>query len=403
MYYISRNSLAKEQTMRWSFILFFGVFFTAYGLVNLYIFVRGWQAISQGSFLRTVYVPIFLILSLSFIGGRVLENLWLSWVSELFVWTGSFWLAAMLYFFLAIIVLDFVRGMNHWLSFLPSPGSAHYTVVKQWIAVGLICSVALLLLAGHINALSPKIRTLDLSIPRKNAKVDTLNIVVASDIHLGTLVGQKRFDKIVDRINLLKPDIILLPGDIVDEDLGPVIKQNLGESLRGLKSRLGVFAITGNHEYIGGVEEATRYLVEHGVTVLRDRVLRIPETLDLIGREDRSMDRFAEKTRKPLKDLLTDIDGHVPVILMDHQPFHLEEGENHGVDLQISGHTHHGQLFPLNFVTERVYELSRGYKKKGKTHVYVSSGVGTWGPPVRLGNRPEIVNIKLRLVESVDP
>ena len=386
--------------MKWSFILFFGVFFTAYGLVNFYIFVRGWQVISQGSSLRTFYVPIFLILSLCFIGGRVLENLWLSWVSELFVWTGSFWLAAMLYFFMALVVLDFARWANHWLPFLPSPVSAHYATVKQWAALGLICSVGLLLFVGHINALSPKIQTLDLSILRKNAKVDTLNIVVASDIHLGTLVGQKRFDKIVDRINFLNPDIILLPGDIVDEDLGPVIKQNLGESLRNLKSRFGVFAITGNHEYIGGVEEATRYLVDHGVTVLRDRVLQVHETIYLIGREDRDMNRFTQKTRKPLRDLMVDVDGHFPVILMDHQPFHLEEGENNGVDLQISGHTHHGQLFPLNFITGRVYELSRGYKKKGKTHVYVSSGVGTWGPPVRLGNRPEIVNIKLRLVDD---
>ena len=390
--------------MRWSFILFFGTFFTAYGLVNLYIFLRGWQAISQGSsLLRTFYVPIFLILSLSFIGGRLLENVWLSWVSDLFVWMGSFWLAAMLYFFLALVVLDFARLVNHWLPFLPPPVSAHYATVKQWTALGLICAVGLVLLAGHINALSPKIRTLDLSIPRKNAKMDTLNIVVASDIHLGTLVGQKRFDKIVERINSLNPDIILLPGDLVDEDLAPVIKQNLGESLRSLKSRFGVFAITGNHEYIGGVEEASRYLVDHGVTVLRDRVLRVNETIVLVGREDRSMNRFSEKTRKPLKDLMEEVDGHFPVILMDHQPFYLEEGENNGVDLQVSGHTHHGQLFPLNFITGRVYELSRGYKKKGKTHVYVSSGVGTWGPPVRLGNRPEIVNIKLRLVDEVEP
>ena len=386
--------------MRWNFILFFGAFFAAYGLVNLYIFVRGWQAISQACYLRTFYFPIFLILSLSFIGGRLLENIWLSWASEFLVWVGSFWLAAMLYFFLALVVLDLARLINHWLPFLPSHASAHYATVKQWTAFGLICMVGLVLLAGHINALSPKIRTLDLSLPRKNAKMDTLDIVVASDIHLGTLVGQKRFDKIVDRINVLNPDIILLPGDIVDEDLGPVIKQNLGESLRSLKSRFGVFAITGNHEYIGGVEEASRYLVDHGVTVLRDRVLRINETIYLIGREDRSMDRFTEKTRKPLKDLMAEVDGRFPVILMDHQPFHLEEGENNGADLQVSGHTHHGQLFPLNFITGRVYELSRGYKRKGKTHIYVSNGVGTWGPPVRLGNRPEIVNIKLRFVDD---
>jgi len=298
------------------------------------------------------------------------------------------------------VVLDVARLANHWLSFLPSPVSPQYATVKQGAALGLICVVGLVLLAGHINALSPIVRTLDLSSPRKNAKMDTLNIVVASDIHLGTLVGQRRFDKVVDRINSMNPDIILLPGDIVDEDLGPVIKQNLGERLRSFKSRFGVFAITGNHEYIGGVEEATRYLVDHGVMVLRDRVLHVNETVTLVGREDRSMSRFTEKARKSLKDLMADVDRRFPVILMDHQPFHLEEAENNGVDLQVSGHTHHGQLFPLHLITGRVYELSRGYKKKGKTHIYVSSGVGTWGPPVRLGNRPEIVNIKLRLVDN---
>jgi hypothetical protein len=144
--------------MRWSFILFFGAFFTAYGLVNLYIFVRGWQTLSQGSYLRTFYVPIFLILSLSFIGGRLLENLWLSWASELLVWVGSFWLAAMLYFFLALVLLDFARCVHHWLPFLPSPASGHYATVKQWTALGLICFVGLLLLVGHINALSQKFR-----------------------------------------------------------------------------------------------------------------------------------------------------------------------------------------------------------------------------------------------------
>lgn len=90
------------------------------------------------------------------------------------------------------------------------------------------------------------------------------------------------------------------------------------------------------------------------------------------------------------------VDISHPVILMDHQAFRLEEAESNGIDLQLSGHTHHGQLWPFNFITKKVYELSWGYKKKGKTHYYVSSGVGTWGPPIRTGNRPEIVNIRLR-------
>ena len=129
--------------------------------------------------------------------------------------------------------------------------------------------------------------------------------------------------------------------------------------------------------------------------MLRDSSIKIEESLDIVGREDRSIAQFARRKRKPVAELMVSVDKNFPVILMDHQPFKLEEAERFGVDLQLSGHTHHGQLWPFNFITKKMYEVSWGYKKKGSTHVYVSSGVGTWGPPVRTGNRPEIVHLKL--------
>jgi predicted MPP superfamily phosphohydrolase len=225
--------------------------------------------------------------------------------------------------------------------------------------------------------------------------MDLISVVVISDIHLGTIIGKSRFDSIVSKINMMKPDIVLLPGDIVDEDLGPVIKQNLGESLLNVKSRYGIFAVTGNHEYIGGVEEACAYLSAHGVRVLRDEAVRINNSFYLIGREDRIMPRFAGRQRKSMSELTDGIPAEFPILLMDHQPFEVEESMEYGIDLQVSGHTHHGQLWPLNYITNAVYLLSWGYRKDGNRHLYVSCGVGTWGPPVRLGNRPEIVNFKL--------
>jgi predicted MPP superfamily phosphohydrolase len=381
--------------LRINFIIFFGIFFTVYGLVNLYLLVRGWQSIPQGSSLRVPYLIFFLFVSLSFIAGRFLENIWMSAVSNLLIWIGSFWLAAMLYLFLAIVLIDLLRLINHWLPFFPAWVTQCPLQAKQWTALGVIGVTVILLIAGHLNTLTPRIRTLDITLPKKMDGLKTLNIVVASDIHLGTLVGRARLERIVAQINELKPDLILLPGDIVDEDLAPVIGQNMGESLTKLKAPWGVFAITGNHEYIGGVEEACRYLEDHGVTLLRDAVVRVNDTLTLVGREDRSISRFSGKKRKSLAQLMDRVDRNGWVILMDHQPFQLEEGESNGIDLQLSGHTHHGQLWPLNFVTEMVYELSWGYKKKNGTHIYVSCGVGTWGPPVRLGNRPEIVNIRI--------
>ncbi len=378
--------------------MFLAAFFTVYGLVNLYIFIRGWQVLSLAPSLRLYYAIGFFIVASSFIGGRLLENVWLSDVSDVLVWMGAFWIAAMLYFFLSLLLLDLLRLVNHWVPFFPSFVTAHPLTAKGVVALVITGSILLLLAAGHVNARIPRVRTLHLTIPKKVQGLETLNVVAASDIHLGSMIGKKRLDSMVARINALNPDLVLLPGDIVDEDLAPVIKHNLGDTLRNLSSRWGVFAVTGNHEYIGGVEEAYAYLSEHGVTVLRDRVVKLKDVVYLVGREDRSIRRTG-KNRKPLQELMALTDPNCPIILMDHQPFQLEEGETNGVDLQISGHTHHGQLWPLNLITRRVYELSWGYKKKNSTHVYVSCGFGTWGPPVRLGNRPEIVNLRISFLK----
>ena len=154
--------------------------------------------------------------------------------------------------------------------------------------------------------------------------------------------------------------------------------------------------MTGNHEYIGGVKASVKYLTEHGVTMLMDSVALIDSSFYLAGRIDRSGRQFDGRLRRSVADLLQGIDRAKPVILMDHQPFELDKAQAAGVDLQLSGHTHHGQLWPLNWITKKVYELSWGYKQKGNTNFYVSSGYGTWGPPVRTGNTPEIVDITLR-------
>ncbi len=378
-----------------TFILFLSIFFTIYGLLNFYIFLRGLQAIPVTSTLRHAYTVVFWCVALSFIAGRVLENYWPTLLTDTLIWMGSFWIAAMLYFFLEVVLLDILRGLNYFLPLIPQSVSSQYAEAKYFSAAAGIGVVSCLLLAGHINALIPRITPLNLSISKKPPATKSLNLVVASDIHLGTIVGRHRFDQIVDSMNALNPDLILLPGDIVDEDLAPVIRQNIGESLRRLRSKYGVYAVTGNHEYIGGVERACRYLSEHNVTVLRDAAVKINGDIYLVGREDRSYNRGHQRQRKSLDEIMAGVDTHFPVILMDHQPFGLSEAAQHGVDLQLSGHTHHGQLWPINYLINAIFEVGWGYRKIGSTNYYVSNGVGTWGPPVRIGNRPEILNIHL--------
>lgn len=378
-----------------NFIIFFGIFFTIYGLINYYLFIRGWQAIPQGSPVRTLYLIVFLLFSVAFVAGRLLERVWLSPISEALVWIGSFWLAAMLYFFLAVVLLDLLRLVNHFFPFFPGSVIERYGEFKQWTLAVVVLIVAIVLAYGHLNASIPRVHELSIRIPKKVDGMQSMTIVSASDIHLGSIIGRGRFDAIVQKINALNPDLVLIPGDLVDEDLAPVIKENLGDALRTIRTRFGVLAITGNHEYIGGVEEACAYMAEHGITVLRDSVARVGPGIYVVGREDRSISQFSGKRRKSLEDLMSSVDKGAPVILLDHQPFGLDDGVRSGVDLQISGHTHHGQLWPLNYVTSAIYEVSWGYLKKENTHIYVSTGVGTWGPPVRIGNRPEILHITL--------
>jgi predicted MPP superfamily phosphohydrolase len=378
-----------------NFVIFLSVAFTVYGLINWYIFLHGWHALPPHSQSRTAYLTIFLFLSLSFIAGRFLERAWLSPVSEALVWIGSFWLGAMVYFLLGMLLLDLVRLLNFFFPLYPPLITRNYAQTKLILGVAMVCLVTLVVAAGYVNAISPQIKTLSISLSKKGGEPRQCHIVAASDIHLGTIIGRRHLAKIVGKINNLNADVVLLPGDIVDEDLGPVVKENLGETLRNISSRFGVFAVTGNHEYIGGVEEACAYLGEHGITMLRDSVVRLENGVQIVGREDRSIGQFRGRKRAPLEALVAQLDTTLPVILMDHQPFRLEEAMSNGVDLQLSGHTHHGQLWPFNFITKAVYEISCGYRRVGKTHFYVSSGVGTWGPPLRLGNRPEIVSIIL--------
>ena len=254
----------------------------------------------------------------------------------------------------------------------------------------------MLLLGGFINSTLPRISELTLRVTKRSAKMDRLNIVAVSDIHLGTIVGRYRIEHIVKMINSLNPDLVLLPGDIVDEDLKPVIRQNLGAALLNIRSRFGVYAATGNHEYIGGVEQACDYLTKHNIVMLRDQSIKIADSVFLVGREDLSANRFGGKQRKDLSELMAGVDPGYPVILMDHQPWNLGQVSGQGVDLQISGHTHNGQLWPLNYIVDSIYELPWGYRKIGNTQFYVSDGAGTWGPPIRIGNRPEIVQIHMK-------
>ena len=382
----------------YQFLIFFSIVLILYSSINYYILHRSMQALPPASGLKPWFRWLFIAVASSYVLGRIIERIQLSAFSDLLMWVGSFWLAAMFYFFLAVVFIDFIRLTHHFTGILPetwlTPKAATNTLGITMIVVFTV------IIAGYFNAVNPRLHKLTLDVDKSANGMKELHIAMASDIHMGTIIGPRRMEKLVNRINQLKPDIVLFAGDVVDEDLAPVIRQNLGEALKRLKAPLGVYGITGNHEYIGGANAAVAYLEAHGVTMLRDSVLKIANAFYLAGREDRDKTRFSGEPRMTVDSLLSTVDNSLPVILLDHQPFNLDKAADAGVDLQLSGHTHHGQLWPLNYLTSAIYEVSMGYLKKGKTHIYVSPGFGGWGPPVRTGNRPEVVDITLRFRES---
>jgi len=376
-------------------LIFLLIILSVHSLVNFYIFIRGWHGLELHPGIRPYYIGFFIFFFLAYIIARVSERFGHSAVTEILNWSGSFWFAAMLYFFLFILLIDIVRAANHFIHFMPAAFYANYAKTKFITLVSIFGFVGLLILYGYINATIVRIKHLDIAVNKTVKNHRSVNIVMLSDLHLGTIIGPNKLGHIVEKINSLHPDIVLLAGDIVDENIVPVIKKNLGALLENIVSKYGVYAITGNHEYIGGVGPAVTYLEKHKITFLRDTAVLIDSAFWLVGRNDKDMVRFTKKERKPLAELMTSVDKSYPVILMDHQPFYLEQAAENGVDLQLSGHTHDGQIFPLNYVTRAIYHPDWGYRRINQTQYYVSCGVGTWGPPMRIGNNPEIVNINL--------
>jgi hypothetical protein len=299
--------------------------------------------------------------------------------------------------FFALLAVDILRLTDRWVRFFPKAWTADPQRTGL-VAFAVVLSVSVLGLAGgYFNALRPRLRTLDVRLekPAGDGR-GKLSVVAASDIHLGTIMGSRRLEAIVARINALRPDIVLLPGDIVDESVSEAEGEKMISALSSIRAPLGVFSVTGNHEYYGGLARNLSYLVQGGVRVLQDEAVTVGGAFVLAGRKDPTAERFGE-TRKSLSEVMggAGIDHALPVVLLDHQPVRLGEAEEAGVDLQLSGHTHAGQLFPLNILNKLLYEQYWGYLRKGATQYYVSCGVGTWGPPVRTGSVPEIVRIEV--------
>ncbi len=395
--------LLEERSMKtFVYSVVIGIVILIYGLLNYYIGLRGWQfLVKHIAFINSkVYWIGFWVIVFSYIASRLGSTFLPNSIAYALKYIGSYWLGAMFYFLLIFIIVDVLHLLIKWsniLNFIPQLGS--FPPIAFGLLIFLI--VITILIYGTWNAKNPQVVTYNISIPKETKNYSSLEVVLVSDIHLGTIVNNERLNDMVAKINALEPDIVLMAGDIIDENVKVFVEQGMVETFKKLKPKIGSYAVLGNHEYIGGSpEDAKKHLQEAGIKVLTDSYINVENSFYIVGRDDKSGSHFTGEKRKNLAEILEGVDKTKPILLLDHQPTHLEEADKEGVDLQLSGHTHRGQLFPNHLITQKIFEVDWGYLKKENLQVIVSSGFGTWGPPIRVGNKPELVQIKIDFIKN---
>ena len=384
--------------MKWIYIPVAAALLSMYTALNYYIGLRGAQAFGMvlGSRGLRVGWILFWVVVYMYPAARFLQRWIPSPLDRWLIHAGSYWMAVMVYLLMIVIILDAGR-------LLLGASTVNVSVptwVKPAAGVLVLFTVFVLLVYGTWNARNPRVVYYQVNMSPGNdsgAKGRTIKTAMVSDIHLGTIIRNNRLEKLVRQLSELNPDLILFVGDIIDENVNHFIDEQMDKTLGELNPPLGMYAVLGNHEYYGGhLEEIVLHLEQAGIKVLRDEAHMIADTFYLAGREDLASEQMLRKPRKSLNEVLAGTDPYrMPVVLMDHQPKTWTEARDAGVRLQVSGHTHRGQLFPFGWITQRLFDEDWGKLEQDGGTLIVSSGYGTWGPPIRTGNSPEIVMITL--------
>lgn len=344
-----------------------------------------WFNFSLTGYYQIVYWTVVIMTGVSIVLSRLSESI------------STYWLPLTLNTVCAIMIcsvfVTLIFDIGRWIS---KKRLKPQLTTKVVYILG-ICS---LFYYGHEMAMEPSIVNYQVKID-KSAKVNKLRIVQLSDIHINDMTSSDRIQHMVDKVNQLDADFIVITGDTLDRRLQPFTEKGFDKKFQQFKSKYGTYIIFGNHEYLNIKEENNHEqdiinAFKHAnMKVLKDDVVHLDNVgITFIGRDDFSSSRYDIK-RASLPDLMVFSNTNKPIILLDHQPHNLDEPANLGVDLMISGHTHAGQVFPINLIEKLIYKNNYGIYKNTKQHFtsIVSSGFGFWGPPIRLMTRSEIVVI----------
>jgi len=355
----------------------------AFVVPNVYLFLRiGRLFINKGY--RFQYALIYMFIVAIYPIATFISDGKTGFVFDILSWIASYYLPFYLYMFLCMLLFDFLLLVN-WLAKLVPAEKMKSTRFKVSCLLVFALISAGVVFAGAINFNTIRTTNYHIEIPKKSSNIDHLKIAFASDFHLKQQTDIHFMERFVTNISAIQPDLMIFGGDIVEGRGDGGKMDRFAKMFSEIHAKYGVYAVLGNHESYG-VQAKGHFFDKAGMQPLCDSVAVIGHSFNLAGRYD---DRYKE--RKAMVDLLKSINDSLPVILIDHRPTDIEENSKTVADVQFSGHTHNGQLFPLNMILASIYRLSWGYEKIGHTHFFVSSGIMLWGPPVRTTGKSEIM------------
>lgn len=371
------------------------VMLVMFGLITFYIAKRitdGIKAVCPKFPFAVISIPLFLLTACTLLGFIRLDFIPLDVMAVLEV-ISAYWMGIFMYLLLFVLAIDIITLILKIFK-LKFTKKTFFKVGSAALAVVLTVITVLYGIgnAKKVNHVSYTARI------NKGLDVSDINLVMLSDLHLGSVGSEERLEDIVEQINSLNPDVVCIVGDTFDTDFGAIKNpQKAMETLKSIKSTYGVYACLGNHDAGATTVQKQDFLKKSNILLLNEKAEIIDSRLVLIGRLDSSpIGGMYDQSRAEFESIYKGLNNALPVVVLDHNPKNISE-YNQEVDLILCGHTHQGQLFPLNFITDSIYEVDYGIYKKNLNvpTVIVSSGVGYWGPPMRVGTNSEIVSIKL--------
>jgi uncharacterized protein len=369
---------------------FHTILFLAYSIPGTYVFFRIlYLFIPRES--RLWYVLIYFLFAAIWPVSNAMHDG--APASEVLSEIADYLLPFYLYVFLSVLLFDILLLINRIFRII-SLQKLKIPEVRRWCLVSILLLSATIVTGGIINFKTIRTSLYNIEIPGRSSSLRHLKIAFASDLHLQERTDPKFVRRFVEKIEEIKPDLMIFGGDILEGDGSVLQTRQFIQMLSNIHPKYGVYTVPGNHEYYAGQDDGS-FFARAGMKVLYDSYLVIDSLFTLAGRCD---SHFAG--RISVQDLLVTAPSYLPLILVDHRPTELDQVVKTKADIQLSGHTHNGQLFPINLITGKVYELSWGHMKKGNTHFFVSSGVSLWGPHVRTTGKSEIMVIDVTFIDN---